>query len=209
MSTSPGSVNPDAEPLDPDPTGQDPSAKDPTAQEKMLLQAAIFEVTRQVDGKSLPGIKEMLQSEFARRGVQAPTPMWLDAVASAAFHGESYIIDFPAALAAEGAAPAPDQALRERLAVRRGLREEKLPAGIFPPASAWELDDNDVTVGDPETSRRPDPLAGWGGRTGLWKAVSAAGLAALLAFAAVRALAANKPGNAKRARKKRTTAGGA
>lgn len=209
MSTGPGSVNPDAEPLDPDPTGQDPSAKDPTAEEKMLLQAAIFDATREAAGRSLSEIKEMLQAGFARRGVQAPTPMWLDAVASAAFHGESYIIDFPAALAAEGAAPAPDQALRERLAVRRGLREEKLPAGIFPPASAWELDDNDVTSGDPETGRRPNARAGWGGRTGLWKAVSAAGLAALLAFAALRAFAVNNARSVKGPGAKRTTAGGA
>lgn len=206
MSTSPGSVNPNAEPLDPDPTGQDPSAKDPTAEEKMLLQVAIFEVTRQVEGKSLPGIRDMLRAEFARRGVQPPTPMWLDAVASAAFHGEPYIIDLPAALAAERAVPAPNQEVRERLAVRRELREEKLPPGIFPPASAWELDDNDVTRGDPETDRQ-NPQAVPGGRTWLWTILSA-GVAALLALAAVRALAVNNSRRARRPDAKRTTTGG-
>lgn len=146
MSTSHGNVNPaNAKPLDPDPTGQDPSAKDPTAKEKMLLQSAIFEVTRESDGRSLPEIRDMLRSEFSRRGVEAPTSMWLDAVASAAFYGEPYIIDLPAALAADAAVAAPNPEVRGRLEARRELRQEKLPAGTFPPAAAWELDDSEVT----------------------------------------------------------------
>lgn len=206
MSTSPGNANPPAQALNRDPTGQDPGAKDTTADEKALLQAAIFEVTRKADGSSLPGIKDRLQTEFARRGVQAPTPMWLDAVASAAFHGEPYIIDLPAALAAEAAVPAPNQEIRERLAARRELREEQLPPGIFPPASAWELDDNDVTREDPETGRQ-DSRTVPAGRTSLWKILSAAAVV-LVCFAAVRALAVNSVRRVRRPGSKRTTAGG-
>lgn len=96
MNTSPDSTNPaDTRPLDPDPTGQDPSATDPTAKGKMLLQSVIFEVTREAGGRSLPEIRDMLQAGFARRGVEAPTNIWLDSVASAAFYGEPYIIDLP------------------------------------------------------------------------------------------------------------------
>jgi hypothetical protein len=146
MSTTPDSVNPaDARPLDPDPTGQDPSAQDPGAKEKMLLQSVIFEVTREAKGRSMPEIRDMLQAGFSRSGVTAPTNTWLEAVASTAFYGESYIIDIPAALAADTAVAAPNPEVRERLASRRELRNEKLPAGTFPPASDWELDDNEIT----------------------------------------------------------------
>lgn len=146
MSTTPDGVNPASpKPVDPDPTGQDPSAQDPGAEQKMLLQSVIFEVAREAEGRSLPEIRDMLQSGFSRSGVTAPTNMWLDAVASAAFYGAPYIIDLPAALAADAAIAAPDPEMRERLASRRELRNEKLPAGTFPPASAWELDDSEVT----------------------------------------------------------------
>jgi hypothetical protein len=111
----------------------------------MLLQSVIFEVAREAKGRSLPEIRDMLQSGFSRSGVTAPTNAWLDAVASAAFYGAPYIIDLPAALAADAAIAAPDPEMRERLASRRELRNEKLPAGTFPPASAWELDDSEVT----------------------------------------------------------------
>ncbi|WP_457946005.1 hypothetical protein ACTAQI_11595 [Pseudarthrobacter sp. alpha12b] len=205
MSTSPGSGNPpDATPLNPDPTGQDPSAKDPAAGEKAQLQAAIFEVTRAAAGRSLHDIREMLQAEFSRRGVTAPTTMWLDSVASAAFHGEPYIVDFPAALAADAAVPAPNDGVRKRLASRRELREEKLPAGTFPPASAWELDSSDVRGGAPEP--RPDPRGVLGNTRAVRQllAMAASGAAALLAVAAVWA-ARNK----RHRRTGRSTAGGA
>lgn len=146
MSTSPDNVNPaNPKPLDPDPTGQDPSAQDPGAEGKMKLQSVIFEVARRSEGRSLPKIRDMLQSGFSHRGVEAPTNAWLDAVASAAFYGEPYIVDLPAALAADAVVTAPNPEMRERLAARRELRNQKLPSGTFPPASAWELDDSEVT----------------------------------------------------------------
>ncbi|KRE91878.1 hypothetical protein [Arthrobacter sp. Soil764] len=205
MSTSPGSGNPpDATPLNPDPTGQDPSAKDPAAGEKAQLQAAIFEVTGAAKGRSLHEIREMLQAEFSRRGVKAFNSIWLDSVASAAFHGEPYIIDFPAALAAEAAVPAPNDGVRKRLARRRELRQDKLPAGTFPPASAWELDSGDVTGGAPEP--RPDPRTVLGNTRAVRQllAVAASGAAALLAIAAVWAAR-----NSRHRRTGRSTAGGA
>ena len=205
MSTSPGNANPSgAKPLDPDPTGQDPSAEDPGGRQKALLQAVIFEVARETEGRGLADIRDMLQSGFARAGVAAPTNAWLDSVASAAFYGEPYIIDLPAALAAEGAVPAPNQEVRERLAVRRELRKEQLPPGIFPPASAWELDESDVTGRRPEPG--PDARAVLESTRAARRmlAVAASGAAAGLAFAAVRAAR-----NARRWRSGRSTAGGA
>jgi hypothetical protein len=203
MTSTPDSVNPaDAKPLNPDPTGQDPSAQDPGAKEKMLLQSVIFEVTREAEGRSLPEIRDLLQSGFSRSGVTAPTNTWLDAVASAAFYGEPYIIDLPAALAADTAVAAPNVEVRERLASRRELRNEKLPAGTFPPASAWELDDSEVTGRTSE----PGPDA----RTVLDStrtvrqvlAVAAASAAVLLGIAVVRAAK-------DRRRSRQPTAGGA
>ena len=205
MSTSPGSGDPsDATPLNPDPTGQDPSATDPAAGEKAQLQAAIFQVARAAAGRSLHEIRELLQAEFSSRGVKAPTTIWLDSVASAAFHGEPYLIDLPAALAAEAAVPAPNDGVRKRLAGRRELRQDKLPVGTFPPASAWELDSGDVTGGTPEP--RPDPRAVLGNTRAVRQllAVAASGVAALLAVAAVWAAR-----NARHRRPGRSTAGGA
>ena len=205
MSTSPGSGDPsDATPLNPDPTGQDPSATDPAAGEKAQLQAAIFQVARAAAGRSLHEIRELLQAEFSRRGVKAPTTIWLDSVASAAFHGEPYLIDLPAALAAEAAVPAPNDGVRKHLARRRELRQDKLPAGTFPPASAWELDSSDVTFSTPEP--RPDPRAVLESTSTLRRllALAASGVAALLALASVRAAM-----KAKRLQSGRSTAGGA
>ena len=140
MSTNPSNTDPAyAEPLSTDPTGQDPGATDPTADVKAQLQSAIFEVTRDAEGKSLGNILELLRSAFARRGVEAPPNTWLESVASAAFYGEPYIIDLPAALAAEGAVPAPSEDVRRQLASRRQLRQETLPPGIFPAPADWDI----------------------------------------------------------------------
>lgn len=207
MSTSPSSVNPsDATPLDPDPTGQDPSAQDPAAKQKMLLQSAIFEVTREAAGKSLSDISDMLQQEFSRRGVEAPTSIWLDSVASAAFYGEPYIIDYPAALAAEAAVNAPNPEVRERLASRRELRNEKLPAGTFPPASDWVLDGSEVTGQMEVAGPGPRSRALVGSTHGVQRmlAAVAVGTAILLVTAAIRAVR-----NARRRTAGRTTPGGA
>lgn len=190
MNTSPDSTNPaDTKPLDPDPTGQDPSATDPTAKGKMLLQSVIFEVTREAGGRSLPEIRDMLQAGFARRGVEAPTNIWLDSVASAAFYGEPYIIDLPAALAADSAVAAPNDEVRQRLASRRELRKEGLPAGTFPPDSAWKLDDREVTGRTPEAGHRPTSRAVLGSTGGMRRLLAAAavGASVLLGIAAIRA----------------------
>ncbi len=146
MSSNPGKAgraNP--EPLNPDPTGQDPSATDPGADAKLQLQLAIFDVTKDAQGKSLDEIQESLRSAFAARGVEAPPGTWLESVASSAFYGEPYIIDFPAAIAADDAMPAPNKNVRKRLAFRRQLRQEKLPAGTFPPPAEWEVPANEIT----------------------------------------------------------------
>lgn len=147
MSTNPSNTDPAyAEPLSTDPTGQDPGATDPTADVKAQLQSAIFEVTRDAEGKSLGDILELLRSAFARRGVEAPPNTWLESVASAAFYGEPYIIDLPAALAAEGAVPAPSEDVRRQLASRRQLRQETLPPGIFPAPADWDIHGDDVAL---------------------------------------------------------------
>lgn len=184
MSSSHGNVNPaNVKPLDPDPAGRDPSAEDPGGRQKALLQSVIFEVARETEGRSLADIRDMLQSGFARAGVAAPTNAWLDSVASAAFYGEPYIIDLPAALAADAAVAAPTAGLRERLATRRELRKEKLPAGIFPPASAWELADSEVTTRAPGPAREPDNRTpARPGRMRLLLPAAALGAAVLLAY---------------------------
>ena len=147
----PMSSNPDKaaranpEPLNPDPTGQDPSATDPAADAKLQLQLAIFDVTRDAQGKSLQEILQRLRSAFADHGVQTPPGTWLESVASSAFYGEPYIIDLPAAVAADNTLPAPSTDVRRRLAIRRQLRQEKLPAGTFPSPTSWDVPANEIT----------------------------------------------------------------
>lgn len=146
MSFNPGKAGPvKPEPLKPDPTGQDPSASDPGADAKLQLQLAIFEVTRDAQGKSLEEILASLRAAFAAHGVDAPPNAWLESMASSAFYGEPYIIDFPAAIAADDAVPAPNKNARERLAYRRELRQEKLPAGTFPSPAEWEVPASAIT----------------------------------------------------------------
>ncbi|WP_400158670.1 hypothetical protein [Arthrobacter sp. BPSS-3] len=128
-----------------DPTGQDPAATDPDAEAKLQLQLAIFEVSKDSKGRSLDEIITRLRAAFADHGVDEPPFTWLESVASSAYYGEPYIIDFPTALAADDAVSAPNEQVRERLETRRELREEKLPPGIFPSASDWNV---------PEVARR-------------------------------------------------------
>ncbi|GGH92772.1 hypothetical protein ACFFGR_06740 [Arthrobacter liuii] len=190
MSSNPGSRNQARrEPLDVDPTGQDPAATDPAADEKLQLQLAIFEVTRDAEGKGLDEIRVLLLSEFSRRGIKAPPGTWVESVASSAFYGEPYIVDLPAAVAADAIVPAPNEEVRERLAARRELREEQLPPGIFPAPSDWELSPDEVTTVRQASPRRgafralaPTP----GASRGLL-AVAALAAAILMAAAAVRA----------------------
>lgn len=161
-----------------DPVEQDPSAKDPAADEKVQLQLAIFEVTQDARGKSLGEIRQMLLAAFSRRGVEPPTGIWLDSVASAAFYGEPYIVDLPAALAADGVVPAPNEKVRSRLASRRRLRQQRLPAGIFPSPAEWDVTDNEVTGSSPDRAERGFPGAG------AWREGGPAALAAAVLIAA-------------------------
>lgn len=201
MSTSPASADPSkAKPLDPDPAGRDPSAEDPGGRQKALLQSVIFEVARGAEGRSLADIRDMLQSGFARAGVVAPTNAWLDSVASAAFYGEPYIIDLPAALSADAAVTAPNPEMRERLAARRELRQEKLPAGTFPAPSDWELDDREVT--GRTSGPGPDAPDRLESTRAVRHMLAAAGAAVVLGLAMLLAV------NARR-RSRRSTSGGA
>lgn len=130
-----------AKPPTQDLSGQDPAAADPDAEAKLQLQLAIFEVSKDAKGKSLDEIVKSLRSAFADHGVAEPPFTWLESVASSAYYGEPYIIDYPTAVAADDAVSAPDEEVRERLASRRELRAEKLPPGTFPSASDWNVPD--------------------------------------------------------------------
>ncbi|WP_285244868.1 hypothetical protein [Pseudarthrobacter sp. fls2-241-R2A-127] len=133
-----------------DPAVLDPEAQDPDEDAKLKLQLAIFDVTRRgATGKSLEEIREMLMAAFAARNVAPPPFTWVESAASSAFYGEPYIIDYPTAIAADDLEAAPDEAVRERLADRRKLREVQLPEGILPKPSEWNIPANEVTSADP------------------------------------------------------------
>jgi hypothetical protein len=199
MSTNPGSTNQagarpnDMDPARQDPARQDPAASDPMADEKVQLQLAIFEVTRDAEGKSLEEIREMLLAAFSRHGVEPPPGTWVESVASSAFYGEPYIVDLSAAVAADAVVPAPNDDVRERLASARELQQEKLPAGIFPAPDEWKLSPDEVTTTGPGHQRRGAfrvlaPAAGASRRL-----LTAAGLAAAVLVALVAARASRRP----------------
>jgi hypothetical protein len=198
MSPDPRNADsPNTGPTSIDPVEQDPSAKDPAADEKEQLQLAIFEVTPDARGKSLGEIRQMLLAAFSRRGVQPPPDTWLDSVASAAFYGEPYIIDLPAALAADGAVPAPNEEVRRRLDSRRRLRQQRLPAGIFPSPAEWDVTDNEVTDGSPGQAAQGRPGAVTWRVGGTGTALAGAALligGAVLAIRAVSALRRHRAG---------------
>lgn len=194
MSTKESNADPVApEALDADPaakhittqdlTTEDPSATDPMADEKVRLQLAIFEVTRDADGKNLDEIQELLRAAFARHRVETPPGTWLESVASSAFYGEPYIVDLSAAVIADTIVPAPNDELRERLASRRRLQQEKLPAGIFPSQDEWNIPRNEVTGGS--TSTRTLSMTRW--ESGAVLALAALAVAAVAAVVAIRA----------------------
>lgn len=165
-----------------DPTGQDPAATDPDAEAKLQLQLAIFEVSKDSKGRSLDEIITRLRAAFEAHGVDEPPFTWLESVASSAYYGEPYIIDFPTALAADDAVSAPNEQVRERLEKRRELREEKLPPGIFPSASDWNV---------PEAASRgiaaPANLSTPASKNTLLLAVAGAVVAAVVVALTVRA----------------------
>ncbi|WP_285247676.1 MULTISPECIES: hypothetical protein [unclassified Pseudarthrobacter] len=179
-----GRANP--EPLNPDPTGQDPSATDPGVDAKLQLQLAIFGVTKDAQGKSLQEILQRLRSAFADHGVQTPPGTWLESVASSAFYGEPYIIDLPAALAADSTLPAPSTDVRRRLAIRRRLRQEKLPAGTFPSPAAWDVPANEITHPGRSGHIHPVTISRTARGTRMVLAAVGAVMAVLMAIRAVR-----------------------
>lgn len=187
MSSNPnnaGRANP--EPLNPDPTGQDPSATDPAADAKLQLQLAIFDATRDAQGNSLDEILKRLRSAFADHGVQTPPGTWLESVASSAFYGEPYIIDLPTAVAADNTLPAPSTDVRRRLAIRRRLRQEKLPAGTFPSPASWDVPGNETTHHRRPGHVRPATISRTASGTRMVVAAVGAVMAVLMAIRAVR-----------------------
>ena len=188
MSSTAGSTDP-AYTVRPDldPDGLDATAKDQAFDQKLRLQLAIFEVTRDAGGKGLSEIQEMLLAAFARHGVEPPPGTWVESVASSAFYGEPYIVDLPAAVAADEMVPAPNDEVRERLASQRQLQQEKLPAGIFPSRADWNIPGNEVSRGSTHTLS----LTRQEGGTVL--VVAALVAAAVVAVVAVRAGTGRRP----------------
>lgn len=181
-----------AEPIAPeapdfDPAAEDPTAVDPMADEKVRLQLAIFEVTRDAGGKGLPEIRAMLRAAFSRHGVETPPETWVESVASSAFYGEPYIVDLEAAVTADGIVPAPNEEVRERLASRRQLQQEKLPAGIFPTQADWNIPGNEAAGGSTRTLSLPR----W--ESGAVRALAALAVVAAVAVVAVRVGAGRHP----------------
>ncbi|MDQ0663362.1 hypothetical protein QFZ35_001860 [Arthrobacter ulcerisalmonis] len=155
MSTNPDSTSPAPEErANLDPGLPDPTAGNYMADEKVRLQLAIFDVTREADGRSLGEIREMLTAAFARHGVETPPATWVESVASSAFYGEPYIVDLEAAVTADAIVPAPNEDVRERLASHRQLQQKELPPGIFPAPSEWELSPGEVTTTAQGPARR-------------------------------------------------------
>ncbi|MGO4493357.1 hypothetical protein AB4Y86_14870 [Arthrobacter sp. 2YAF22_2] len=98
----------------------------PANADNVQRQLAIFDVVKQAPGKSLSEIKAMLSKAFAERGLSRQPGPWLDAVASDAAFGKTYIVDLPAAVAADSIETVPDQHLEAALQERRILRSESI-----------------------------------------------------------------------------------
>ena len=176
-------------------TNATPGTNGPEEDSHVQLQLAIFNVTRDAEGNDLEEIKERLRAEFARRGVQSPPATWLDSVASAAFYGKPYIVDLPSALAADDAVPAPTGDVRDQLELRRELRNEKLPPGIFPAASEWKVSPDEVTAAESATTPGGRPAHSTeGSAAGLRPLLVAAALAAAVVLAVAAARASHRCG---------------
>ncbi|MDQ0754654.1 hypothetical protein [Arthrobacter sp. B3I4] len=96
----------------------------PANPDRVQQQLAIFDVVRRARGKSLAEVKTMLTKAFADRGLPRQPDLWVDAVASEAAYGKPYIVDLPAAVAADSITNAPDPKVEEILRDRRQLRSE-------------------------------------------------------------------------------------
>ncbi len=140
----------------------------PANSENVQRQLAIFDVVRRAPGKTLSEVKAMLTEAFADRGLPRQPGPWLDAVASEASAGKPYIVDLPAAVAADSITAAPDRLVRATLGERRLLRQASAGAGSGSAGAA-------STAWPAETSLRQ------------LLRLSAAALAVGLAAAAVRA----------------------
>ena len=95
----------------------------PASPDNVQRQLAIFDVVRRARGKTLSEVKAMLTEAFAERGLSRQPEPWLDAVAAEASYGKPYIVDLPAAVAADSITSAPDRLVETRLGERRLLRE--------------------------------------------------------------------------------------
>jgi hypothetical protein len=98
----------------------------PANPDNVQRQLAIFDVVKRAPGKSLSEIKAMLSKAFAERGLTRQPRPWLDAVASDAALGKTYIVDLPAAVAADSIETVPDPHLEAALRERRTLRSESI-----------------------------------------------------------------------------------
>ncbi|GAA5189729.1 hypothetical protein GCM10023346_05140 [Arthrobacter gyeryongensis] len=115
-------------------------------------QLAIFDVVRRARGKSLPQIKAMLTKAFTERGLSRQPGAWLDAVASEAAYGKPYIVDLPAAVAANSIAAAPDPQVEDDLRKRGILRRSENSTGSqHPSPAATKTTDEGEESGHPAT----------------------------------------------------------
>jgi hypothetical protein len=137
----------------------------PANADNVQRQLAIFDVVKRAPGKTLSEVKAMLTTE---RGLSRQPEPWLDAVAAEASYGKPYLVDLPAAVAADSITAAPDRLVEVALGERRVLRESR-------PVTASGNGGAASIPGTADTS--------W--RTLL--RLSGAALAAVLATAAVRA----------------------
>lgn len=94
----------------------------PVERRNVQRQLAIFDVVRHARGKSMAEIKQLLREAFGRRRLTIPSDSWLDAVATEAAYGKPYLVDLPAAVAADSVMEAPDPTVEETLRLRRQLR---------------------------------------------------------------------------------------
>lgn len=140
----------------------------PANADNVQRQLAIFDVVKRAPGKTLSEVKAMLTKAFTERGLSRQPEPWLDAVAAEASYGKPYLVDLPAAVAADSITAAPDRLVEVALGERRVLRESR-------PVTASGNGGAASIPGTADTS--------W--RTLL--RLSGAALAAVLATAAVRA----------------------
>lgn len=131
----------------------------PANPDNVQRQLAIFDVVRRARGKTLAEVKSMLVKAFAERGLSRQPAVWVDAVASEAAYGKSYIVDLPSAVAADSITNAPDPRVEDILRGRRDLRLEGTEsAGNQPPGDALGVMEEGRSDGRPRTLPGIPPL---------------------------------------------------